>query len=752
MATTISVNKQTIEQFLLNARRKPFVIPEYQRPYSWTNEQIDTLFRDIWEFTSNDGGTENDGTYFLGSIVSYENEDGEQEIIDGQQRITSLFLLLRAIYTKLTVTDEKSPEAINFISKIEPLIWRTNKLTGKVDYASILLTSKVISDSENEILKNILETGNVKEKAQDSYSKNYKQLLELLEEKSKENALMIYQFIYALLNQVIILPITADTQDTALTIFSTLNDRGLPLSDADIFKAKIYNNLNKEEKEKFIEEWKELEEDSLRISESIQQLFYYHMFYQRALENDKVTTTPGLRKYYSANKFERILKPNILSNLRQILNLWEVISNKNVIEDEEWSKNIEILKILDILTSYPNEFWKYPVIIYYLRYKDNKDFEERYLGHEKSEELHKFLVENEYVDEEGNAKDKLKADLRDNRLVLPQEFEHIRPAIEKKLKSSAGKLIIKNADDKKKIKVNKEVFLDKNFSELWDKIKYKTTCKVNFDSNNLIAKCVKDIDDYLFIEDEKYIFEKKRLALTHGGIEEGFSTSEDSRIDFQVKYKLPDIITYLQNETNLTRKSIVEILTRTETLDSFKKNPQLYLEKVTDIIKKTMKNFIVDGIKYEKIGNGEFYSQDLFEAQELFGYLKDKMNKEGNMLASTKSSYENIVLDSDIERNFALELEKNKNVVIYTKLPAWFKIPTPLGNYNPDWAVLVRPDLTSPEQKLYFVVETKGSVFADDRRETENLKITCGKKHFKAISEDINFQVANDFEYFSSKF
>ena len=174
---------------------------------------------------------------------------------------------------------------------------------------------------------------------------------------------MIYQFIYALLNQVIILPITADTQDTALTIFSTLNDRGLPLSDADIFKAKIYNNLNKEEKEKFIEEWKEVEEDSLRISESIQQLFYYHMFYQRALENDKVTTTPGLRKYYSANKFERILKPNILSNLRQILNLWEVISNKNVIEDEEWSKNIEILKILDILTSYPNEFWKYPVII-----------------------------------------------------------------------------------------------------------------------------------------------------------------------------------------------------------------------------------------------------------------------------------------------------------------------------------------------------------------------------------------------------
>lgn len=379
MATTISVNKQTIEQFLLNARRKPFVIPEYQRPYSWTNEQIDTLFRDIWEFTSNDGGTENDGTYFLGSIVSYENEAGEQEIIDGQQRITSLFLLLRAIYTKLTVTDEKSPKAINFISKIEPIIWRTNKLTGKVDYASILLTSKVISDSENEILKNILETGIIKDKAQDRYSLNYKQLSALLEEKSKENALMIYQFIYALLNQVIILPITADTQDTALTIFSTLNDRGLPLSDADIFKAKIYNNLSEKNKEEFIEEWKELEEESSKISESIQQLFYYYMFYLRALEEDRKTTTPGLRKYYSNNKFEKLLKVDIMENLKKILTLWEVIANKVALEDEKWSQNIEILKVLDILSSYPNEFWKYPVVIYYLMYKDIECFEERFL-------------------------------------------------------------------------------------------------------------------------------------------------------------------------------------------------------------------------------------------------------------------------------------------------------------------------------------------------------------------------------------
>lgn len=379
--TTISVNKQTIEEFLLNARTKTFLIPEYQRPYSWTSEQIGTLFNDIWEFTCNEGGSDREGTYFLGSIVSYENDNREQEIIDGQQRITSIFLLLRAIYTKLNGVDEKTEKAKYFINKIEPLIWKTHKLTGKVDYSSVLLNSKVISETENEILKNILETGEINEELDDNYSKNYNQIFNLIEEKSVENALMIYEFIYALLNQVIILPITADSQETALTIFSTLNDRGLPLSDADIFKAKIYNHLkDKNEKQDFIEKWKELEEDTQNISESIQQLFYYYMFYLRAKENDRNSTTPGLRKYYSANKFKKLLETNILEDLREILNIWEVIAEpKKNIENENWSKNKDILKVLNILTSYPNEFWKYPVIVYYLSHKNKENFEKSFL-------------------------------------------------------------------------------------------------------------------------------------------------------------------------------------------------------------------------------------------------------------------------------------------------------------------------------------------------------------------------------------
>ena len=390
MPTTIEVNKQSVETLLGSGRFKPFVIPEYQRPYAWSDEQVETLFEDLWEFTAGSGGTENNGSYFLGSIVSYENDDGEQEIIDGQQRITSLFLLLRAIYTRLTDTleSERTAEAKNFISKIEPTIWRTNKLTGVVDYTDILLISRVMNNDGNQILKTILETGETSENAKDNYSKNYRLFQSLLDKHSLENPLMVYQFIYALLNQAILLPITADTQDTALTIFSTLNDRGLPLSEADIFKAKIYNQLDVDNKKLFIKRWKDLDEQATYNKESIQQLFYYYMFYLRALKKDIKTTTPGIRKYYANEKFKRLFDVDLMDNLCIILNLWKVINKGQEIDGEAWSKNNKIKQSLDTLSSYPNEFWKYPVVIYYICHRNKEDFEVKFTAF-----LNKLLLE-----------------------------------------------------------------------------------------------------------------------------------------------------------------------------------------------------------------------------------------------------------------------------------------------------------------------------------------------------------------------
>ena len=360
---------------------------------------------------------------------------------------------------------------------------------------------------------------------------------------------------------------------------------------------------------------------------------------------------------------------------------------------------------------------------------------EVYLGHEKSKEIYEELIRREYIDENGNVKEKLKRDLDEGKLELAEEFKDIKESIFKKLKSTTGKLIIKNADERKKINLNKEVFLSEDFKELWDRVKYKTTYQVNFNSEKLINECIKNLDEGIYIPAEKLIYDKKKIAITKGGIEETGAYEIEENLEITTKYKLPDIITYLQNETNLTRKSIVNILTNSKTLDSFKKNPQSYLEQAANIIKGSMKAFIVDGIKYEKIGDVEYYSQELFKNSEIFGYLKDEMSKQGNMVETGKTPYSSIIIDSEVEREFAEGLEKNGNVKVYTKLPDWFKIPTPLGYYNPDWAILVK-DENKEEEKLYFVIETKGSTDKDKRRDVENLKIDCGKKHFEALQVD----------------
>lgn len=378
----IDVNKLSVLELLKSGQERPFLIPEYQRPYSWSDDEIITLFDDLWEFSidhTQPGGAK---SYFLGCIVSYKEDKDDslkqRQIIDGQQRITSLFLLLRAIFKKLENEDNKTPEVTNFIGKIKPALWKENEMTGEVDRTQILLTSDVVSDSGNELLRNILETGETKEGAEDNYSKNYNKFVELYEKKASFSPNQIFHFINALLNYTILLPIDADDQETALTIFNTLNNRGLPLSDADIFKSYLYKRLDAEGKKSFIQKWKDLEANSEKANESIQSLFYYHMFYLRAKEKDEKTTTPGVRKYFLEKNKNR-LTVDIIDELAQSLHLWEVINGRESVETEPWSKNFDIRKILDCLSSYTNEFWKYPVSIFYMQYKHRDDFEMLFL-------------------------------------------------------------------------------------------------------------------------------------------------------------------------------------------------------------------------------------------------------------------------------------------------------------------------------------------------------------------------------------
>lgn len=393
--TEISVNKKSVKDLLKSGSDSKFVIPDYQRPYNWSDDEINTLFEDLWEATIDSITNPNSNkTFFLGSVVTFYNkEKNEQEIIDGQQRITTLFLLLRAIYTDLSKNEQRNDKEENFINEISPCLWIKDKYTNNYFKDQILIDSKIIENTEdaetvnqNEVLKEILKTGVVKEGAKDNYSKNYLKLKELYEEKSKNEAIKIYDFIYYILNNAILLPITTNDEETALTIFSTLNDRGLPLSDADIFKAKIYNHLSKngaseEVLKQFVYDWKKLEISSKEVSkDGMQQLFYYYMFYLRAIKKDDKTTTPGLRNYFKEEKFESLYDENLISKLEKILNFWLVVNNRISLEGEKWSNNKEILQILDCLKNYPNEFWKYPVIIYYLTHKESENFEKNFLA------------------------------------------------------------------------------------------------------------------------------------------------------------------------------------------------------------------------------------------------------------------------------------------------------------------------------------------------------------------------------------
>jgi len=197
----------------------------------------------------------------------------------------------------------------------------------------------------------------------------------------------------------------------------------------------------------------------------------------------------------------------------------------------------------------------------------------------------------------------------------------------------------------------------------------------------------------------------------------------------EMDIELPDLLTDLQDKTQLTRRSLARILTASNRLDDFKRNPQQFIELADESINRTKRLALVDGIRYQRIGDEDYYAQELFELEELTGYLK-------NMLNSDKSVYEQVVYDSaGVERTFAEQLEKNEAVKVYAKLPGWFKVPTPLGTYNPDWAVLVEK---GGVERLYFVVETKSSLFTDDLRDKESAKIECGKAHFKALATGEN--------------
>lgn len=368
----LNVDQKTI-MLLFSDKKSDFLIPDYQRPYAWEEGQCQTLWDDIFTFAFPDNNSDkfdSNEEYFLGSIVTFENDRNKKEVIDGQQRLTTLMLLLRAFYAKFgNMQDENSKSTRD---RIAQCIWKTNEF-GQPDLNILKIDSEVATDNDKEEFLEILKTGVVKNEDQRSnYAKNYRFFQQKI-----DNFLSEYPSYFAylparILGNCILLPIEAESQDTALRIFSTLNDRGLPLSDADIFKAQFYKHYSaKNQKDEFIEHWKELEEITGKIFKPLNgtpmdELFTRYMYFVRAKRGIKTSTTEALRKFYEKDKYSTLKQDETLSNLKSLADFWQDVSNQN---PDRFSSNI--LRNLFILNSAPNGMWTYFLSVYFLQNKND---------------------------------------------------------------------------------------------------------------------------------------------------------------------------------------------------------------------------------------------------------------------------------------------------------------------------------------------------------------------------------------------
>ncbi len=334
----------------------------------------------------------------------------------------------------------------------------------------------------------------------------------------------------------------------------------------------------------------------------------------------------------------------------------------------------------------------------------------------------------------------------------------------------------------------KEVLLSPEFKDLWDRIKQKTTYRVAFDDERFIKRCLEEMDE-LRPRRSKINIDRVDIEIKRKGVEVDFKDTIKQDLQ-QRTYRLPDLIREIQDATMITRSTIIDILLKADKWELFKLNPHQFIEKTIKIfnpdlireiqdatmitrstiidillkadkwelfklnphqfIEKTIKIFnsvkrelIVEGIKYEKID--DYYQQSQFEVEKdedaLVGYL------EKNAIATSddnpRSLYTHVLYDSGVERDFVERLENDEDVKLYVKLPSWFTVDTPLGGYNPDWAILMEK---YDVKKLYFVIETKGSLEKDDLRRRERDKIRCAKKHFKVLESGVSYEVATDFD------
>lgn len=367
----LNIDQKTVIE-LFSDKRSDFLIPDYQRPYAWSESECQTLWDDLFAFAIPDNNIErfNDDSdeYYLGPIVTFENRQGKQEVIDGQQRLTTLLLLLRAFYERSFNQEDQQTKKMR--EMIEQCIWKTNAFK-EANKNALKIDSEVATDEDKGEFLEILKSGQANDNYKSRYAENYRFFEKKINDFLQDYPSYFRYLPVRILNNCILLPIEADNQDSALQIFSTLNDRGKPLSDADIFKAQCYKHYAAMGlKDVFIERWKRLEEfASSTFKESVDgspmdELFTRYMYYLRAIQGNTNTSTEALRKFYERDNYRILKAEQTLDDLEALADFWSDVRTQN---KERFSD--KILRRLFVLNYAPNSMWTYFVSVYFLHHR-----------------------------------------------------------------------------------------------------------------------------------------------------------------------------------------------------------------------------------------------------------------------------------------------------------------------------------------------------------------------------------------------
>ncbi len=324
-----------------------------------------------------------------------------------------------------------------------------------------------------------------------------------------------------------------------------------------------------------------------------------------------------------------------------------------------------------------------------------------------------------------------------NRLtvVANESYEDFAKALQQEIEQDCGVDFtgrVKDKSKREKVKLSKG-YGSEAFMEIWNKIKYCTRYSVKYDTSDLITLAAKAVKGMPETQKPSIRSTKKKVLINEEGVEGQLIS--DSGNDFDLPFEIPDMLGYIQGKTELTRSTILEILKRSGRINELLVNPQLFMDNAVAAIKSELYELMINGIRYEKIGY-KMYEMKLFEDNDLEIYLDNFTHIVSN---PDKTIYENYIpLDSTVENDFAKDCESSENIEFYFKLPFWFKIDTPIGSYNPDWAIVFKG-----EKKIYFVAETKSA--GQELRGSEKMKVKCGEKHFREF-KDVKFEQVSKVE------